>query len=687
MGIVFLGHDEVLDRPVAIKAMLPPRWPRTRDEQEAMEYLFAEEAKLGANLSQHAHIATVFDYGFHEGLPYTVFEYVEGESVRQLLERRRRLPIDDVLLFLGPVAQALDFAHGRRVVHRDLKPDNIRVTPEGEYKVLDLGLARQFDRGRDWGFAGTPAYASPEQAAEQPIDGRADQYALAVIAFEMLTGRRPFLAAAIWKLLHKHRFEPPPDPRELEPTLTERQAAALRRALSKDPNDRFESCWAFATAMGCRGSEGVVALRHVVLETECRPRFRLLVRQLDRVYLVLTPDALWVGFLGFVRRWPLSAVEEVTIRRLGKRLRVTFAFVGTPGHVEEFRLRRWSDCKQGSNTLTRLRQAEQQVGGPPRLGSQSGAPSSRAAIVAELLQKDVPRSRLTPMAERPAEKSVILLRQHPNLRYQVLGPIEAEYRHARGAEGLLQVRGGVVGADAVLDVRRERRPRFDRTTRHLSGTAVRVLDSQGRLELRARWFQEESALIGGRMLILALFYLVLFVLANPSFWTTMIHGGWAARAAMLAIVVGIHGWHFVSGGFTRWLKWPQLAHASALSLAGEAAAVSAGTILGGLAGFLARPGKMLRIEYQAALVLFAVALPLVIFFVIYQIQLARRVWRAHDLFKLELPDDPPPVAAHRRWAAAACSVYAGLLTVGLGLLTSLGTFVLYTWGLDAVRPR
>lgn len=250
-GIVFRGLDLRLERFVAVKVMLPGRGADTPERRAALEAMFADEARLGANLVSPA-IATVFDYGFHGPLPYTVFEYVPGETLRDLLRRRGRMPLDEVTLVLGPVAQALDLAHARRVVHRDLKPENIRVTPEGQFKVLDLGLARQFDRHDDWRFAGTPAYASPEQASERPVDGRSDQYALAVIVFEMLTGRRPFVGRDAWALLDAHRLDDPPDPRDLAPELPGHAAEALLRALGKDPNRRFANCQEFAAAAGCR---------------------------------------------------------------------------------------------------------------------------------------------------------------------------------------------------------------------------------------------------------------------------------------------------------------------------------------------------------------------------------------------------------------------------------------------------
>ncbi len=189
MGRVYLGRDTRLDRPVAIKVIIPDSAGRRGDDTEgSLRERFADEARLGANLA-HPAIATVFDYGFHDGHPFTVFEYIPGETLRDLLRRRGPLPLEEVRLILGPLAQALDFAHARHIVHRDLKPDNIRATEQGLFKILDLGLARDFLRHSDWsGFAGTPAYAAPEQAAGLPCDGRADQYALAVIAFELLTG-------------------------------------------------------------------------------------------------------------------------------------------------------------------------------------------------------------------------------------------------------------------------------------------------------------------------------------------------------------------------------------------------------------------------------------------------------------------------------------------------------------------
>ncbi|MFO0848419.1 MAG: serine/threonine-protein kinase [Gemmataceae bacterium] len=253
MGLVYLGHDPVLGRPVAVKVIRPrdPRWADGTFASTRLRESFAEEARIGAQLN-HPAIATVFDYGYQGDDPYIVFEYVGGETLDQTLARRGRVPLDEARLILAPLAQALHFAHARHVVHRDLKPANIRATEYGQYKILDLGLAREFRTEQDWRFAGTPRYASPEQAAGLPCDGRTDQYALALIGYELLTGRRAFDAADTGALLRAHREDPPPRLRDARPDAPESVEAALVRAMAKEPNDRFLTCEAFAAALGCQ---------------------------------------------------------------------------------------------------------------------------------------------------------------------------------------------------------------------------------------------------------------------------------------------------------------------------------------------------------------------------------------------------------------------------------------------------
>lgn len=256
MGRVFLARDLRLDRPVAVKVVLHNR------DVENLEAILQREARLGASLS-HPGIAAVYDFGFHDGKSFTVFEYIEGETLRSLLHRRGKLPLDEALPIIRDLAAALDFAHARGVVHRDLKPENICLTRGGEFKILDLGLARDIAHDVETGtYSGTPAYSSPEQAECRMTDGKSDQYALGLIVFEMLSGRQAFSATDPWQLLRQQIEAPPPRIRDLLGDFPDRAERVLLRALHKQRAERFATCQEFAQdlASGVRAGSS----RHVV---------------------------------------------------------------------------------------------------------------------------------------------------------------------------------------------------------------------------------------------------------------------------------------------------------------------------------------------------------------------------------------------------------------------------------------
>ncbi len=247
MGHVFLATDQRLGRPVAIKVVSRKRI----DEDNFFESMLAREAKLGAHLN-HPGIATVHDFGVHAGKSYTVFEYVEGENLRQILNANKRLSLTETREVVANLARALDFAHGNGIVHRDLKPENISQSVSGEFKILDFGVALDFSsESEPLHFAGTPAYSAPEQIAGKSSDGRTDQYALACVAFELLTGNKLFTAETHQEFLDKHLTFTPPVPSDQLPEIPPEVDAAIGRALAKDPDQRFASCQEFAEAFGC----------------------------------------------------------------------------------------------------------------------------------------------------------------------------------------------------------------------------------------------------------------------------------------------------------------------------------------------------------------------------------------------------------------------------------------------------
>ena len=376
---------------------------------------FADEARLGASLT-HPAIATVFDFGFHHDNPFTVFEFIEGETLRELLERRGKLPLDEVRLIIGPIAQALDFAHARRIVHRDLKPENIRATEQRLFKVLDLGLAREFSRQDDWRFAGTPAYAAPEQAAERASDGRTDQYALAVIIFELLTGSRPFQSNSWLDLLEKHYSEPPPSPRSLVPELSEAVEAAILKGLEKDPNRRFSTCSELAVALGCQFLSGPAPLPQILLETEIKKvggrfksRFYPFALKRPKTHLTLEPEALWAIHRSEVVRWPIAAIHSLKWR--GRR-QLSFRIRGVSGKQTQWlRFRSRSERRSWSEAIESLIHSD-------------GLASDR---LAEMPRKSRP-PMFKPKAPEPLETTieprvepVVLLKGRPATRFQLAG--------------------------------------------------------------------------------------------------------------------------------------------------------------------------------------------------------------------------------------------------------------------------
>ncbi len=278
MATVYRGFDTRLERPVAIKVI------RT-DYNREPEFLkrFEREARALAQLN-HPHIVKVLDVGEHEGLPFVVMEFLGGGTLRARIGQP--LAPAEAARFILPIARALDYAHQLGVIHRDVKPANILLTDRGEPSLSDFGIAKILERRETTELTatgmgvGTPDYMAPEQWQGR-ASPQSDLYALGVVLYELLTGRRPYVADTPVAVLLKHASDPLPPPRQFAPGLPVAVEQVLVKALAKKPEDRYASLGTFAdaleqsvrtTASGPRpgwlpwaAGAGVVALTGVVL--------------------------------------------------------------------------------------------------------------------------------------------------------------------------------------------------------------------------------------------------------------------------------------------------------------------------------------------------------------------------------------------------------------------------------------
>ncbi len=265
MGRVYLAHDPEIDRPVAIKAILVFSGLPEQEQVSARERFLREARSAGKLL--HPGIVTIFDVGEADGVPYLAMEYVEGQTLDGFCRVDDLLPIATVVEIVANTAEALAYAHRAGIVHRDVKPANLMRLGETDVKIMDFGLAKDpaTQLTHDGTLMGTPSYMSPEQVRGATLDRRSDLFSLGVVLYEMLTGEKPYGGESVSSVLYRIVHEEAPDAFTQRPSLPGDLSEFLRKALKKEPDDRFADGDQFAAALrraaaGNAGPSSTVAL-------------------------------------------------------------------------------------------------------------------------------------------------------------------------------------------------------------------------------------------------------------------------------------------------------------------------------------------------------------------------------------------------------------------------------------------
>jgi TonB family protein len=257
MGAVYKAFDPLIKRTLAIKTIrldIPPGSPQHR----AFKERFYQEARISGTLS-HPNIVTLFDIGEENEVPFLAMEFVEGKTIGAILEEGTRFKPERVIGLVSQVAAALDYAHSRGVVHRDIKPTNLIVSDADKVKVTDFGIAKLADTEitHSGTLLGTPSYMSPEQAMGEKLDGRSDIFSLGVVAFEMLSGQQPFPGANVTSILYKLVHVDPVEPSDLETNglVPQKWREVFHKVLAKKPENRYQTASAFVQDLEyCLGS-------------------------------------------------------------------------------------------------------------------------------------------------------------------------------------------------------------------------------------------------------------------------------------------------------------------------------------------------------------------------------------------------------------------------------------------------
>lgn len=305
MAIVYNAYDTRLDMNVALKIVLP-----AQRHKESFVQRFLTEGKSLAQLS-HPNIVKVIDYGEWDGLPYLVMDYITGGTLKD--QMNSEMTWEEAAASLAPIARALDYVHQQKIIHRDVKPSNILIDSSGTPKLSDFGIVKVVEEEETQEMTavgvgvGTPDYMSPEQGLGREVDSRADIYALGVIFYELVTGRKLFTAETPMGVIIKHATEPVIKPSKINPEIPPEINEVILKSLAKDPDKRYSSMEVFAKILEVLSAGGEQALKRVANILHPKPKRTWLWAGLG-TSVILTAAIFYIWFIGFLN---LSGVTSL----------------------------------------------------------------------------------------------------------------------------------------------------------------------------------------------------------------------------------------------------------------------------------------------------------------------------------------------------------------------------------------